>query len=801
MQESNSINSFTWKDLFYDCIAHWKWFLLSIAVCVSAAMYKIASSNEIYEATASILIKTEDTGNSLRQAREAFNMMGFGSVGSNVHNEMLTLSSPTLMAEVVEQLRLNEVFTTKEGLKTVDLYKREPVMVMFGKQEKKSKIIKMDITIKSHSEYELTNFQAGNVKSENVIIAKPGSSVKTPIGTLTISPSQFYSDEMVDKTIHYMYLEPLLMAESYSAGLSIELPDREASVINMTCLDASPVKAIDLISTLIDIYNKNWVVSQNAKMKSISEMINERIDLTLKQLNDAEIDISSYMSKTLVSDFSQASHAYFSQNLELNKEIMTYRTQVNIAKSMLATLSESDYITLPANTGLTDNSVVAQIQEYNRLILERNKLLSNTGANNAVVADMTKSMQSIRQGVIQSLKGLINNTNMIVSSLEKQMDSSQRQLANTPKEARSLANVKREQKIKEELYLFLLEKKEENDMSLSFASDNSQTIVEPHSTFLPISPNKRLIIMAAVIISLVIPIAIIMLIALFDTTIHSKKDLESLKASYLGEIPLARDKKRKKYLPSWLQDIPWKKKEDQHVVKVQKNNRNIINESFRILRTKLDFMNKSGANKVFMVTSIQPGSGKSFVSMNLATTYALKGSKVLVVDMDLRRATASKYAPNTRMAKGLADYLSETDSSYKNIVIKDAIVQGLDMIPVGSIPPNPAELILSERLNNLLNTLRQEYDYIFLDCPPIDIVAESGEIARYADLAIFVVRAGMFEKAMLPDIDELYNKKVFNNMVVMLNAVTEHGHGYGKYGYGRYGKYGYGYHSYYSEKE
>lgn len=187
--------------------------------------------------------------------------------------------------------------------------------------------------------------------------------------------------------------------------------------------------------------------------------------------------------------------------------------------------------------------------------------------------------------------------------------------------------------------------------------------------------------------------------------------------------------------------------------------------------------------------------------MNLATTYALKGSKVLVVDMDLRRATASKYAPNTRMAKGLADYLSETDSSYKNIVIKDAIVQGLDMIPVGSIPPNPAELILSERLNNLLNTLRQEYDYIFLDCPPIDIVAESGEIARYADLAIFVVRAGMFEKAMLPDIDELYNKKVFNNMVVMLNAVTEHGHGYGKYGYGRYGKYGYGYHSYYSEKE
>ena len=543
-------------------------------------------------------------------------------------------------------------------------------------------------------------------------------------------------------------------------------------------------------------------VNQNAKIKSISEIVDQRIAVTVKELNEAEVDISSYISKNLVPDFDQASRAYFNQTMELNKEVMDYRTQVNIAKTMLSALSESEYITLPANSKLTDSGIISQIQEYNHLILERNKLLANSNPNNPVVAEMGRSLKVIREGVEKSLTGLINNTNMIANSLEQQMNTRQQQLANTPNEALHLANIKRDQKIKEELYLFLLEKKEENDLSLSFASDNSQIIVAPHSSHMPIGPNKRLIILSALIVALVIPITILLLKVLFDTAVHTKKDLELLVAPYLGEIPLVGGKKKWKYLPSWLQHKPWRKKKDTYQIMVKQNSRNIINESFRILRTKLDFMNKSGQNKVFAITSIQVGSGKSFLSMNLAASYALKGSKVLVIDMDLRRATASKYVPNSKHVKGIADYLSGTDDNYDEIIIKSPIGADLDVIPVGTIPPNPAELILSDRLSTLLTTLRQEYDYIFLDCPPIDIVAESGEIARYADMALFVVRAGLFPKGMLPEIDELYNKKVFKNMVVLLNGVTEGGHyGYGKYGYGKYG-YGYGYgskHGYYSE--
>lgn len=796
MQESNSNNQFSWRDLFYECIAHWKWFLISAILCLAVAGYKIASSNDIYESTASILIKTEDKNAISRQAHDAFNLLGLGNVGGNVHNELLTLQSPTLMAEVIEQLRLNETFMFRKGLKTVELYKQEPVVIVFENPSELPKVLKMDITVKGPSEFELKNFKAGEIKSRKKVVAKTGGPVQTPVGKLIISPSHNYSDEIVGKTIHYSRVDPLLVADRYVAALNLNMPDREASVINISYSDASVTKTLDLVSTLIETYRKNWLINQNAKISSISELVNDRIRVTVQELNEAEVEISSFMSKNLVSDFSQASSAYFTQNLELDKDIMSYRTQMNIAKSMLNSLSDAEYLTLPGNSGLADNSIVSQIQEYNRLILEYNKLVANSGPTNSVVIDMTKSLQAIRKGIVQSLEGMITNTEIIISSLEKQKTTSQNRLANTPQEAHSLANVQREQKIKEELYLFLLEKKEENDLSQSFETDNSHIIVAPHSTFLPVAPNKGLIILAALIAAFVLPIVIILLQALFDTCVHTKKDLEKMKASYLGEVPFAYREKKKSFLSFLSKLRPWKEETESCTVLVKKNSRNIINEAFRVLRSRLDFMNKSGESKVFMITSIQPGSGKTFTSMNLAASYALKGSKVLVIDMDLRRASASKYVSESKYGSGLSDFLSSTDDDYKKIIIRDTIIQGLDIIPVGTIPPNPAELILSDRLKSMVADLRKEYDCIFIDCPPIDLVADSDVIAGFADMAIFVIRAGLFEKTWLPEVDELYTKKMFKNMVVLLNGVTDSGH----YGYGRYGHYGYyryGYYSYY----
>ena len=766
--------------MFNDCLSKWKWFVLSVVVCVAACIYKIASSNEIYEVSASVLIKSEDKNVSARQAREAFDMMGLGGMGSNVHNEMLTLSSPTLMTEVIEQLRLNEEYYVKYGLRTVNLYKQEPLLVMFSDPSALPLFTTMDIKILDASNYQVENMKAMGKRHSKVMEVKAGQPVQTPVGEIVISPSQQFSDMFIGKTLHYRRIEASIMADQYVAGLQIAMPDREATVISITNRDASITKSKDLISTLIDAYNKNWEINKNAKNKSISEFVEARLEVIANELDDIDGQVSSYMTTNLVTDVSQVSREYFSQNLELNKEIMNYRTQSNIAKSMLASLNDTQgFLTLPSNSGLMDNSISQQIQEYNKLIMERSKLLANSNENNSIIIDMTKAVETIRQNVVQSLEGFVKNTDMIVKSLEGQVSMGQSHLSKAPDQARHLANIQREQKIKEELYLFLLEKKEENDMSLSFASDNSQIIVAPHSTYIPVRPNRPLLLFVAILLGLAIPFLIITIRALFDNEIHDKSDLEGLRAAYLGEIPLLGKSRLKGYL---------RKKEKQHYsVVVQKNSRNIGNESFRILRTNLDFMNQSGRHKIFLTTSLLPGSGKTFITMNLATSYALKGKRVLVMDMDLRMATASKYVPEAAKHSGIADYLSGTDEDYSHIILKDAVIEGLDFIAVGTIPPNPAELILSERLSKLMEELRSKYDYIFLDTPPIDIVAESGVIANFADMALFVVRANQFPKSLLAEINTLCEEKKFKNMVVILNAVKyERKYGYEKYGYNKY---------------
>ncbi|MCF0177131.1 MAG: polysaccharide biosynthesis tyrosine autokinase [Bacteroidales bacterium] len=778
-------NSFSWKDLLYQSLSHWKWFVISLFVCLAAVFYKIASSNEIFEVSASLLIKSDDKGSNARQAREAFDIMGIGSLGSNVHNELLTLSSPTLMSEVIEQLRLNEEYKIKSGLKVVNLYKQEPLLVMFSNPGALPLVTSMDIKIIDASNYQIKNLKASSTKHDGVFNVTAGIPINTPVGEIVLSPSQQFSNNYIGKTLSYQRIEASIVADLYVNALQVVIPDREASVISITNRDASIIKSKDIISTLIDVYNKNWEINKNARNKSISDFVDARLEVIANELDDIDRKMSSYMTNNLVTDVSQVSREYFSQNLELNKEIVNYRTQSNIAKSMLASLSDTQgFPTLPANSGLMDNSISQQIQEYNKLIIERSKLLANTNENNSIIIDMTKAVETIRQNVVQSLEGFVKNNDMIVKSLEGQVSLGKSQLSKAPDQARHLANIQREQKIKEELYLFLLEKKEENDMSQAYASDNSQIIVSPHSTYLPIKPNKPLLLFVALMIGLAIPFVILLVKFIFDDVVHSKEDLKELRATYLGNIPNLNNKKR------WDR---WIKKKNNFEIVVKKNSTNIGNEAFRILRTNLDFINQAGNYKVFITTSLMPGSGKTFTTLNLAASYALKGKKVLVMDVDMRMATASKYFLKTTKHIGIADYLSGYSNDSEEIIIKKSIMDEIDFIPVGTIPPNPAELILSERLKNLIEELRSAYDYIFLDTPPIDVVAESGVIAGFADMALFVVRAGQFPVELLSEINDLYDQKKFKNIVVILNAVKhESGYGYGKYGYGHYGKYGYG---------
>ena len=343
-----------------------------------------------------------------------------------------------------------------------------------------------------------------------------------------------------------------------------------------------------------------------------------------------------------------------------------------------------------------------------------------------------------------------------------------------------MLSVERQQKVKEELYLYLLQKREENELSQAFTAYNTRVITAPRGSALPTAPNKKNILLVALALGLLVPAVIIFMQENMNTKVRGKKDLENLSVPYLGEIPLYFSNKKKK------------NKSSEHAIVVEESNRNIINEAFRVLRSNVDFMkNKNTKQIVFIVTSFNPGSGKSFLSMNIAMSFAIKGKKVLVIDGDLRHGTVSAYVGSPR--KGLSDYLGNKEADWNELLVVDKKFPNLHVIPVGTIPPNPTELLEDGSLATLMQNLRDVYDYIFIDCPPIDIVADTQIIEQYADRTLFVIRAGLLDRSLLPELESIYQEKRFKNLSVILNGTESTG---GRYSY-RYG-YSYGYHNGYT---
>ena len=470
-----------------------------------------------------------------------------------------------------------------------------------------------------------------------------------------------------------------------------------------------------------------------------------------------------------------------SQSAENKKEIQTLTNQLTTAQYIRRELNSKDMNQpLPTNSGIANVNIESQIGEYNKMVLDRNRLIANSSEKNPLVKDLGNSMQSMKRTILQSVDNLIVSLNTQIRSIRQQEATTTQQLASNPSQAKYLLSVERQQKVKEELYLYLLQKREENELSQAFTAYNTRMITAPRGSALPTAPNKKNILLVALVLGLLVPAVIIFMQENMNTKVRGKKDLENLSVPCLGEIPLYLSNKKKN------------NKSPEHVIVVEESNRNIINEAFRVLRSNVDFIkNKNTQQKVFVVTSFNPGSGKSFLSMNIAMSFAIKGKKVLVIDGDLRHGTVSAYVGSPK--KGLSDYLGYEETSWNELLITDKKYPNLHTIPVGTIPPNPTELLEDKSLATLIQALRNEYDYIFIDCPPIDIVADAQIIEQYADRTFFVVRAGLLDRSLLSELENIYQEKRFKNLSIILNGTESTG---GRYSY-RYG-YSYGYHNGYA---
>ncbi len=775
------------QDLWGMFVPKWHWFAISLFITLAVAMLYLLSTPPIYTRTAAILVKDNSNSSSSTGAMNEFSDLGIFKSNTNINNELLTLKSLTLMTEVVNRLGLNESYTVRRGLKDVDLYKSAPVVVTFP--DKIETNLSFTIELSSKDTFILSEFEVSGESTEETFSAQMGDSIHTSAGTIVISPAQEFNDAFKNTPIRYARGGVRNVANAYASELVAELGDEKATIINLSINATSIRKAEDILNTLIEVYNENWIQDKNQIAVSTSQFISDRLGVIENELGHVDENISSYKSEHLLPDVQAASNLYMAQSAENKKELLALNNQLSTAQYIRRELDANQLNRpLPTNSGIVNANIETLINEYNNLVLDRNRLIANSSEKNPLVKNMANSLQSMQHTIIQSVDNLIVSLNTQIRSIRRQEEATTHQLASNPNQAKYLLSVERQQKVKEELYLYLLQKREENELSQAFTAYNTRLITAPHGSMFPTAPRKMNILLVAFAVGLLLPAVIIFMKENMDTKVRGRKDLESLSVPLIGEIPQCPGTKRKWQL---------KKRQKINTIVVSEGNRNIINEAFRVLRSNMDFMaGKDSSQNVFVLTSFNPGSGKSFLALNIAMSFAIKKKRILVIDGDLRHGTTSSYIDSP--GKGLSDYLNNQIKDWKEIVVPHKEYENLHFIPIGTVPPNPTEILEDSKLAELIAALRPEYDYIFIDCPPVDIVADAQIIEKLADRTIFVVRSGLLDRTMLSELETMYTVKRFKNLSMILNGTESTG---GRYGYGyRYG-YHYGYASYYGGKE
>ena len=769
-------------------VPKWYWFAISLFITLTIAVLYLLSTPPIYTRTAAILVKDNSKSSSSTSAMNDFSDLGIFKSNTNINNELLTLKSPTLMTEVVNRLGLNETFTIRKGLKNVDLYKVSPVTITFC--DKIEVPLSFTIKFSSKEAFAISELEISGEDIGETLSAQMGDSIQTSAGIMIVSPTQEFTDAFIGTSIRYVRGSVRAAVDTYSNALVAELGNEDATIINLSINDTSIRKAEDILNTLIEVYNENWIRDKNQIAVSTSQFISDRLGVIESELGHVDENISSYKSEHLLPDVQAASSLYMAQSAENNKELSTLNNQLSTAQYIRRELNTKQLDqTLPANSGIVSANIETQISEYNNLVLDRNRLIANSSEKNPLVKNMASSLQSMQRTIIQSVDNLIVSLNTQIRSLRRQEEATTNRLASNPNQAKYLLSVERQQKVKEELYLYLLQKREENELSQAFTAYNTRLITAPRGSMFPTAPRKMNILLVAFAVGLLVPAVGIFMKENMNTKVRGRKDLENLSIPFIGEIPQYSGTKKK-----WW-EFKHRKRQDMKTIVVNEGNRNIINEAFRVLRSNMDFMaSKDNNQHVFVLTSFNPGSGKSFLAINIAISFAIKKKKILVIDGDLRHRTVSSYVDSPN--KGLSDYLNNQIEDWKEIIVSYKGYTNLHILPIGTIPPNPTELLEDSKLSMLIEALRPEYDYIFIDCPPVDIVADAQIIEKWADRTIFVVRSGLLDRSMLSELENMYTGKRFKNLSMILNGTESTG---GRYGY-RYG-YHYGYASYYGSKD
>lgn len=791
------------------CLAHWKWYAISLFLIMGYTVYKLVKTEPMYMRSASILIKEESKGGGFGDMAQTLSEMGGITPMSSVDNELEAIQSPAVMLEVIETLNLHTDYTDVSNMRPRTLYgSSQPFVLTFVNATPASYSVIGDLGVDNKFVISEIVHRGGGEEQKyteayTLDLNQGVDSVATPIGTLMISPNPRYKggelEESMEISVNHSPSE--WRVDGYCNALNAVLANRKASVINLSLADESTERATDIINTVIEVYNKEWIDDKNRMNEATADFIAQRLEIISNELFEVDRDISAYKSKNALPDLAAIVSVDLAKQSEAEKKIIELQSQYTMAKNLQEFVNNPDNYdkVLPSLTitGLNGSSANTEITEYNTTLMERNRLVSANSVSNPLVKDYDRRLDGMRKAIAQTISTQVDQLNTALNDMIAERNRTSGRIANSPTQANDLLGVERQQKVKEALYLYLLQKKEENDLSKTFTAYNTRVITPPMGSGRPVAPQGMKMLMFAFIFAMAVPTGLIFIKFNMDTLVRSRADLDArVKAPFLGSVPFYGKK------PSKIKRLLQRKNtEDQtSEIVVKRGNGSAVNEAFRMIRSNLELMNsrllvdKVEKSLVTMVTSAIPGSGKTFVSLNLAAAYALKKSKVVVVDIDLRKATLSKSfgAPH----RGVTSYLSGT-STLDEITIKNASgMEYLDVVPAGAIPPDPAELIDSPQFVKMIAELKERYDVVLLDCPPTEPVTDSLVITRSADRTVYVVRVGNLRRDFLDTLQEYYESKRYANLTTVLNAVeggsSKASYGYG-YGYGYSYGYGYGY--------
>ncbi|MBR2352711.1 MAG: polysaccharide biosynthesis tyrosine autokinase [Alistipes sp.] len=764
--------SISFQDIFESAVKHWHWFALSLLCFLGIGIFYLLRTSPVYHREATILVKDARKGGGASELAAFGDITGIAT-RRNVDNELYVIQANRLMIEVVNRLNLTTNYTTKSGLRKVDLYGKSPIATTFI-DDLGGATCKFDVTL-GENEVVISEFsrpaspEIDEKADERFTVTAPyGDTISLPNGRIVIEKTLYMSPDYIGRDINCSKSNVQTVATRYRSATKMSVANKMSSIINLSLNDVVPQRAEDVLNTLINVYNDDAVIDKQIIGEATAEFISERLKVISEELNIVDNNIKAFKAENNIVDLRTETKQTSEEMARYEAEIAVTSNQLAVAKYIKEYLSDSSkstsLIPIAAFEGGYATQLASQIGNYNDLILHRDKLMTN-GENNPIIRNLEASISATRNAILASLASHISALEIRLQNLEQQERRITSRIGSVPAKEQEFLSIARQQKIKEELYLYLLNKSEENAISLAITERTARIVDNAFGPSNPISPNKVLIMLIMAIFGCGLPLLCIYLSMLFNTKVQGKHDIvKYTKVPYLGDIPIFTGNA-------------------QRSIAVRENSRDKVSEAFKILRTNMSFMSTgSERQQVILVTSSNAHAGKTFVSMNLGMTLAFSGNRVLMIDLDLRRRTLSKHMGQRSNPNGITKYISKPETSVEDIISKSNLHPNFDFIYAGLQPPNPAEMLMSSRLDKLIEECRGRYDYILIDSVPALIIADALIISRVSDLSIYVVREGLLDRRQLPDINSLYTDNKLRNMCIVLNGASETRHSYG-YGY------------------